>query len=168
MQQTPLSSRIPSPARSPTSMDQDEFRQTYREVNEVYCAFEKSVLTNECRCRCAERFCIAEREGVHCNCQPSQQRCLRWLELLREQARFALRTEDDRRLLPHGKAIRLQVGGMRGLNDIMAEESDASDDVDAALAAAQERFGALEAVPFSVVMRAVAAYQVRKRSRRRR
>ena len=27
------------------TMDQDAFRQTYREVNKVYCAFEKSVLT---------------------------------------------------------------------------------------------------------------------------
>lgn len=153
-------------------MDQDAFRETYREVNEVYCAFEKSVLTNECRCRCAERFCIAEREGVHCNCEQSQGRCLRWLELLREQARFALRTEEERRLLPHGKAIRLQVGGMRGLlkvlstNDLDSEPD--IDDIDATLAEAETRFGALDRLPYSDIMRDVAAYQVRKRSRRRR
>ena len=158
-------------------MDQDLFRQTYREVNEVYCAFEKSVLTNECRCSLAERFCIAEREGVHCQSEESQARCLTWLELLREQARFALRTEEERRLLPHGKAIRLQVGGMRGLLKLLngASENDTSTtdkteiaDVDGALAQAEERFGALEHLPFSEVMRDVAAYQVRKRSRRRR
>ena len=156
-------------------MDQDEFRQTYREVNAVYCAFEKSVLTNECGCTHAERFCIAEREGVHCNRESSQQRCLLWLELLREQARFALRTEDEKRLLPHGKAIRLQVGGMRGLrrsiqgpNQHAGDGAGAIDDVDDLLARAESQFGALEAAPFSDIMRAVAAYQVRKRSRRRR
>ena len=58
-------------------MDQDLFRQTYREVNEVFCAFEKSVLTNECSCHLAERFCIAEREGVHCRERRSQTRCLK-------------------------------------------------------------------------------------------
>lgn len=152
-------------------MDQDAFRQTYREVNEVYCAFEKSVLTNECACRCAERFCIAEREGVHCRSEPGQARCLHWLELLREQARFALRTEEDRRILPHGKAIRLQVGGLRGLKQLLGIERPAGaaiDDVDGLLATAEDRFGTLERLPFSEIMREVAAYPIRKRSRRRR
>jgi hypothetical protein len=152
-------------------MDQDAFRQTYREVNEVFCAFEKSVLTNECRCSRAERFCIAEREGVHCRSEPGQARCLKWLELLREQARFALRTDEERRLLPHGKAIRLQVGGMRGLTLLMmpdVEKPVTIEDVDALLAGAEQRFGTLETIPFSEIMREVAAYQVRKRARRRR
>jgi hypothetical protein len=150
-------------------MDQDAFRKTYREVNEVFCAFEKSVLTNECSCRCAERFCIAEREGVHCRSEPGQARCLRWLDLLREQARFALRTEEGRRLLPHGKAMRLQVGGMRGLQRVLGiakSQTQTIDDVDGTLAAAEARFGALDGLPFSEIMREVAAYQVRKRSRR--
>lgn len=152
-------------------MDQDAFRRTYREVNNVYCAFEKSVLTNECRCRQAERFCIAEREGVHCRSEAGQARCLRWLDLLREQARFALRTGEDRQLLPHGKAMRLQVGGMRGLYGLLSADAKAPstvDDIDAALAAAEARYGALESVPFSEIMRAVAAYKVRKRARRNR
>jgi hypothetical protein len=152
-------------------MDQDAFRRTYREVNEVYCAFEKSVLTNECGCRRAERFCIAEREGVHCQSQPGQTRCLRWLDLLREQARFTLRTEKARKILPHGKAIRLQVGGMRGLA-VLLGETKAKDakiqDVDGLLEEAEARFGNLEDLPFSEIIREVAAYQVRKRSRRRR
>ena len=152
-------------------MDQDAFRRTYREVNEIYCAFEKSVLTNECRCSQAERFCIAEREGVHCRSETGQARCLKWLELLRAQARFALRTEEERRLLPHGKAIRLQVGGMRGLRTLLEEQAQhpaTIDDIDALLARAEQRYRGLEAVPFSEIMREVAAYQVRKRSRRSR
>ncbi len=150
-------------------MDQDAFRKTYREVNEVYCAFEKSVLTNECRCSQAERFCIAEREGVHCRSPERQTRCLHWLELLREQARFALRSDEERRLLPHGKAIRLQVGGMRGLQRVLdntGDERPPVDDIDGTLSVAESRFGTLEAAPFSEIMRAVAAYEIRRRSRR--
>lgn len=155
-------------------MDQDAFRQTYREVNEIYCAFEKSVLTNQCGCAQSERFCIAEREGVHCNSEAGQTRCLKWLELLREQARFALRTEEEKRLLPHGKAIRLQVGGMRGLlrmlNVATIQEPGTPEiaDINMTLAQAETRFGELESAPFSEIMRDVAAYQVRKRSRRKR
>ena len=167
----PLWFNNPIPDNSERSMDQDAFRKTYREVNEVFCAFEKSVLTNECQCSQAERFCIAEREGVHCGSEERQGRCLKWLELLREQARFALRAEEERRLLPHGKAIRLQVGGMRGLLKVLESfqtERSPSDDVDAALAEAERQYGSLKALPFSEIMREVAAYRVRKRARRRR
>ena len=152
-------------------MDQDAFRKTYREVNQVYCAFEKSVLTNECRCHQAERFCIAEREGVHCRSGERQSRCLHWLDLLREQARFALRSDEERRLLPHGKAIRIQVGGMRGLLtalDPAVGDKPPIEDVDGILATAEQRYGTLDGAPFSQIMRAVAAYEIRRRARRRR
>jgi hypothetical protein len=47
-------------------MDQDAFRQTYQDINERFCAFEKAILTLQCQCSEAHKFCIAEREGVHC------------------------------------------------------------------------------------------------------
>lgn len=150
-------------------MDQDAFRETYREVNQRFCAFEKSVLTDQCRCSQAERFCIAEREGVHCNSDAGQARCLQVLQLLREHARFALRTDEDRAMLPHGKAIRIQVGGMRGLHQLLDEtDDDRVDDVFDLLQRAEHRWGTLESLPFSELMPAIAAYQGRKRTRRRR
>lgn len=152
-------------------MDQDAFRQTYKDVNQRFCAFEKSVLINQCQCRLAERFCIAEREGVHCGADDSQARCLKVLELLREQARFALRTNEDKALLPHGKAMRIQIGGMRGIRRLLepdADNPDAVPDVDGLLQQAEARYGRLEAIPFSDVMPLIAAYQGKTRARRRR
>lgn len=151
-------------------MDQDAFRQTYRDVNERFCALEKSVLTNQCNCSESERFCIAEREGVHCNSDAAQARCLKVLSLLRDHARFALRTNEDKAILPHGKAIRLQVGGMRGIRALLephAEDPLFIPDVAALLLSAEAQFGRLEDLPYSEVMPAVAAYQGRSRKRRR-
>lgn len=152
-------------------MDQDAFRQTYREVNERFCAYEKAVLTNKCGCSQSEKFCIAEREGVHCNSDAGQARCLRFLDILREQARFALKTvqQDRNNRLPHGKAIRVQVGGMRGLFSVLNPGETAPDfieDIDGLLQAAEEHFGALEELPFSAIMPEIAAYEVKRRSRR--
>jgi len=152
-------------------MDQDKFRETYREVNECFCAFEKSILTNRVNCSQAERFCIAEREGVHCRSEISQQRCLRTLDLLRQQARFALHSREERIALPHAKAMRVQVGGMRGIRALV--EPDALDplqvtDVDAILSLAEQIHGNLESLPFSDIMPHIAAFQGRpKRTRRR-
>lgn len=153
-------------------MDQDAFRQTYKEVNERFCAFEKSVLTNQCACSQAERFCIAEREGVHCGSDEGQARCLQLLALLREQARFALRTQSEEKgVLPHGKAVRIQVGGLRGLHTVLAPDQPAPEqipDVYGVIARAEQAFGALEALPFSDIMPQIAAYQGKTRARRRR
>jgi hypothetical protein len=151
-------------------MDQDAFRRTYRDVNERYCAYEKSVLTNECRCSQAERFCIAEREGVHCGSDEAQQQCLEILALLREAARFALKSSTEEGLLPHGKAMKIQVGGLRGIRAVLEPDATAGapiDDVHALLSRAREAYGNLAALPYSAIMREVAAYQVKKRSRRK-
>ncbi len=152
-------------------MDQDAFRKTYREVNERFCAFEKSVLTNRCECSLAERFCIAEREGVHCGSEVGQQRCLRLLALLREHTQFALRTHEDKAILPHGKAMRLQVGGMRGIRSLLepdAQDPGAVPDVNGLLASAETQFGDLEQLPFSEIMPHIAAFEGRPRRSRRR
>ncbi len=147
-------------------MDQDAFRETYREVNENFCAFEKSVLINQCNCSKAERFCIAEREGVHCLSEEGQARCLDALSILRDHATFALRELTEGKL-PHGKAMRVQVGGMRGLNKLLNGDDTQVPDVDAILQAAIERWGSLEQLPFSEIMPSIAAYKGKTRARRR-
>jgi hypothetical protein len=152
-------------------VDQDAFRKTYRDVNERQCAYEKSVLTNQCRCSQAERFCIAEREGVHCGSDEGQERCLELLAALRQQARFALRTDEDRGLLPHGKAIRIQVGGLRGLHRALHPDEPPPEpipDVYALIKAARDIYGGLDGLPYSQIMQQVAAYRGRPRRSRRR
>jgi hypothetical protein len=151
-------------------VDQDAFRRTYRSVNERYCAYEKSVLTSHCECSQAERFCIAEREGVHCRADEAQQQCVELLALLRDAARFALRSSPDQAVLPHGKAMKIQVGGLRGIHVALHPNAPAPQkirDVHALVCEAKERFGTLTALPFSTIMQEVAAYQGRMRLRRK-
>ena len=140
-------------------------------MNERACLFEKSVLINQCGCSQAERFCIAEREGVHCGSDEDQARCNEVLSLLREHARFALRSNDDKAILPHGKAMRIQVGGMRGIRALLepdAENTQAVSDVAGILDLAVGRYGDLKDLPFSEIMPSIAAYQSKTRGRRRR
>ncbi|MCF7979577.1 hypothetical protein U5801_16480 [Lamprobacter modestohalophilus] len=152
-------------------MDNQVLRETYSTINERYCPFEKSILTNQCACSRAERFCIAEREGVSCETDEAQARCVRLLELLRGQARFALRTTDGSSALPHAKAMRVQVGGLRGLYLALnpdAEVPKTIDDVDAIITAAVSRFGSLDHLPFQVIVQQITAYRGRRPFRDRR
>jgi len=151
-------------------MDQDIFRKTYREINERFCVYEKSILTNNCNCSQAERFCIAEREGVHCKSDSAQKRCAELLQLLREQAKFALKATDERSAIPHGKAMKVQVGGLRGIAAALAPADPPPrviDDIHGTIERAVAQFGGLDRLPMQVVIQQIAAFRGRKPSRSR-
>lgn len=150
-------------------MDQDTFRKTYRDMNERFCLFEKTILSGECTCSQAERFCLAEREGVHCKSDTAQQQCEELLTLLRQHARFTLKSSDETGALPHGKAIRIQIGGLRGLHAATQGdygESSKINDIHGLIEKALEKFNRLGDLPFQVIIKHIAAYKGRRRSRR--
>lgn len=152
-------------------MDNEVFRDTYRAINERYCPYEKAILTDNCLCSKAQRFCIAEREGVSCASDEAQARCIEALEILRRQARFSLKATSDSAVLPHAKAMRVQVGGLRGIHVALHPEVPPPvriADIHGLLLQACERFGGLAALPFQVVIQQIAAYQGRPKSRGRR
>ena len=146
-------------------MDQDAYRRSYRGTDERICVYEKSLLTRQCGCSQANKVCIAEREGVHCISDEAQTQCIELQERLRKQARFALKSNDEKGVLPHGKAMRLQVGGLRGLflalNPDWNKPPNCIDDVYGLINQANETFGGLENLPYQTLIQQVAAYQGR-------
>lgn len=148
-------------------MDQDSFLKTYRDSSECFCLFETSILTHRCRCSQADRFCIAEREGIECRSDEAQALCADFLEILREKARFVLKLHRERNPLAHGKALRLQLGGLRGLHVLLHPGEPLPlliRDVHNTLTACRDRFGGLEEIPYQEVIKQVAAFQEKKRT----
>jgi hypothetical protein len=149
-------------------VEEDEFRKTYEDVRELPCAFEKAVLNRQCDCSRVQRFNLGEREGVTCGAWTAQQNCATLLGLLRENARFALRATALPGPLPHARELKIQAGGLRGLQALVGEPADTRPvaDVNGLVAALQSRFGTLERIPFASVVRAIAAFETRRRGSR--
>jgi hypothetical protein len=150
-------------------MDNEVLRRTYRDINERFCPYEKSILTNNCRCSNARRFLIAEREGVSCRSDPAQRLCVELLDLMRTQSRFALKSTDGQAALPHAKAMRVQVGGLRGLHSVLSPDlpvPEKIEDIRSLVAEAVERFGDLASLPFQPIIKQIAAFKGRRRLRR--
>ena len=149
-------------------MDQDTFRSTYREMNERICAFEKSLLSGKCNCSQAKKICIAEREGIHCCSDEANTQCIELLEKLRHQARFALKSYNDNEVLPHAKAMRLQIGGLRGLHLAIYPSLPVPDTIEDAfglISQAKDMFRGLDNLPFQTLIKQVSAYEGRRRLR---
>lgn len=151
-------------------MDQDAFRKTYREVNECFCVYEKSILTNRCHCPLAERFCIAEREGIECPSEEAHEQCFNFLETLRDKARFTLKSKSEHNPLPHGKAVQLQVGGLRGLHCLRYPDEQTPviiGNINALLSSCVKHYGSVDALPYQQIIKQVAEYKEPKRTTRR-
>jgi hypothetical protein len=151
-------------------MDENEYRSAYHSINTSRCVFEKSILTLNCQCRHAHKFNLAEREGIRCSDEQSQTRCSRFLNSVRQQARFALKLTDIvGNLLPHSKEIQVQKGALLGLDPERPNLPDTPiADISSLLEKAAREYGAnLESLPYPEMVKSIVHHPARKRRRQR-
>ena len=127
------------------------------------------MLARQCRCEHLLHFHIAEREAVGCNRPSAHEDCLRLLDLLRGNARFTLKLIEPPHVpLPHGKEIKVQVGGLRGVARVTApgEPTYRIDNVFGLVEKATAIHGGMENLPYTEIVREIARYEGRPRRRR--
>lgn len=145
-------------------MDNEQLRATLGALNPTRCPFEQAILTHRWNCSQAERWCIAERQGVLCRSKTARDPCLRLLGVLRQQARFALGHRDSATALSHARGTRLQVGGLRGLASALAAElplERAMADVLGLVQRAEACYPDLAELPLEPIIREIAAFRSR-------
>lgn len=147
-------------------MDERAFKDTYRAVNPLACPFEKAVMICQCACREAQRVNIAERVTVSCLSPQAQGECSLLLGLLRRNAAFALRLTHPDAVLPHAKDLKVQCGGLRGLQGALRQEAVGArvEDIRGLVLEAQARFGGLQELPYNEIVRGIAGFQARRSS----
>ncbi|MDH5183312.1 MAG: hypothetical protein OEX12_05420 [Gammaproteobacteria bacterium] len=149
-------------------MDETEYRDTYQTINETRCWFEKAINSRKCLCARMERFNLADREGVRCTMKEGQLQCHALLAALREKALFALQITKLDGPLPHAKEVKVQLGGMLGLQAALhpeLSEADTVADIYACINEAIEKYTAIEQFPFVEIIKTVV--QIEGRTTRR-
>ncbi|MEN8217423.1 MAG: hypothetical protein ABFS56_13860 [Pseudomonadota bacterium] len=140
-------------------MDEHEFQQTRERLNQCPCPFEKAILSSRCGCAKCQRLNIAERETAACVSHTAQARCAVLLDQLYQNARFALKQPRIEGPQSHAKAMKVQCGGLFGLATVLSEGP--VENIHALVTQAVERFGSLEALPFSEIVKFISHYQIR-------
>ena len=149
-------------------MDETEYRQTYREVNERRCVFEKAINARRCSCSESQRFNLADREGVSCTSEIGCSRCKQLLELLRNNASFALQMTSVPGPLPHAKEVKVQIGGMLGIQKLLYPDTgdkELVDDINGLAETAAQRFNSLDNLPYSEIVKSIVNFEGRLRRR---
>jgi hypothetical protein len=149
-------------------MDENEYRSTYHKLNQSRCQFEKTLLSRRSTCSRGKGFNLADREGVSCQSPAARERCAVLLETLRENARFALHLTEIDGALPFNKEIKVQTGGLLGLQKLLDPESGAAEkaeDIYSLISRAEQKYGSLSAIPYCEIMPSIVSFEGRKRRR---
>lgn len=150
-------------------MEEDEYRATYRAINQRRCVFEKAINSRRASCAQSERFCLADREGVACRCAESNALCSELLVAMRRKARFALQLTRAENPLPHNKEIRVQTGGLLGLQEKLYPQQagqETVDDIDGLIRQALGVYGCIDALPYGRIVQSIVAFRGRRRRAR--
>jgi hypothetical protein len=143
-------------------MDETAYRNAKGEINRLPCVFERALLARHAVCELAASHQIAERETVACSQPAAHAGCARLSETLRAKSAFALGVTDTQRILPHAMLMKIQCGGLDGMKRVFDPDALAPN-VRRLLRLAQEQCGALEALPYSEIVKGVAAWKGRRR-----
>ena len=141
-------------------MDEAAYRATTGAINRLPCVFGKALLAQCAVCELARRHAVAERESVACSSPLARSACGTLYGLLREKSAFALRLKAGQRVLKHVQVMRIQCGGLAGLKQAIEPAAHAPD-VHRLVRAATEKLGSLDALPFSEIVKNVAAWKRR-------
>ncbi len=133
-------------------MDESAFHQRLDELKGRACPFAKTILTSCAGCTKSEKRNIAERELVVCSSEPAHARCIALRDLLRHNFTFALGKLHIEGPLPHAQEMRMQCGGLKGLQFLLDDSAEVRD-IDELLSTAQQKFGELADFPYSDIVR---------------
>ena len=115
---------------------------------------------------CAHGEPVARRGGpdVACRSEAGHRRCAELFERLKAAAVPAFGVEDDLLSMPHSVLMKIQHGGLVGLQRLVDGAAGTRvDDIDALVARSLARYGACEAIPCADVVGDMTGYQLKRR-----
>jgi hypothetical protein len=147
-------------------MDEKQFKSTYDAVNECRCVFEKTISSRRGTCSRSLRFHLADREGISCKSTAGNALCTALLACLRSNARFALHLTHADGPLPHAKEIRVQTGGMLGLQTVLYPDRRDRNDVEDIIGLIDrglQRYASLEHFPYDSIVQNIVHFEGRRK-----
>lgn len=147
-------------------MEENRYRDTYHSINPLRCVFEKSINSRRCQCSLAERFNLADREGVRCTADLAQKQCNTLLETLRNKAIFVIQLTKIEGALPHAREIKVQTGGLLGIQGLIEpveNQTGKVTDIHGLINRAIDTYQSIDTLPYEVIIKNIKTFEGRKR-----
>ncbi len=137
------------------------------------CPFARAILSGHAQCAHSASFHIGERHGMQCTVENAQSHCAEFSDLLHQNSRFALGVIEIPEHRTANMELRIQCGGLSGLQHTFAESQNQTAqitnqlaDIQALITQALEQFKTIARFPYGKITRSIASWKPRRRGRR--
>lgn len=132
-------------------------------MEEYKCAFSNTLVTTQFGCEKGEQ--VARRGGpdVACTSDAAHQRCEKLFQQMKTAALPAFGVEDDLLSMPHSVLVKIQFGGLLGLQRLLESGSAEVKNVHALIEQAIGQYGNLDAIPCPALVEDMTSYKLRRR-----
>jgi hypothetical protein len=133
------------------------------------CAFSQTLIGGQFACAQAEPVVRRGGAEIACRSEDASQRCATLMQCLKDAALPAFGVEDDLLSMPHSVLVKIQFGGLLGVQrllDAARSDADSVTDINALVEQALDKFGALDAVPCAGIVDDMTDFKPRRRGKR--
>jgi len=127
------------------------------------CAFSSTLITEHFCCANASN--VVRRGGSEISCcdQAASKKCQLVYGELKKIAAPAFDTNDDLLNMPHGVMVKIQHGGLLGLNHLNDNSDNSISDISKLISDSEIKFKVLEDIPYESTIDYITGYKVRNR-----
>jgi hypothetical protein len=139
-------------------------------MSELICPFSSTLVQEDFACANANPIVRRGGAEIACTVEPAHSRCQRLFQRLKDVALPEFGVEDDLLKMPHSVLVKIQYGGLLGLQRSLGSSvgpESTVEDIDSLVAAAAEGFGSVEAIPCADFCDAIVSYKLPGRRRRK-
>lgn len=132
------------------------------------CAFSQPLISEQFGCEHAEP--VVRRGGAEIACRSAEacSRCAALLQRLKRDALPAFGVEDDLLTMPHSVLVKIQFGGLLGVQRLIDAEkatADSVSNINAVVMQAAQTYSGLDELPCALIVDDMTGYQTRRRGR---
>ena len=135
-------------------------------MEEYKCAFSNTLITNQFGCEKGEQVTRRGGPDIACTSDEAHWRCERLFQQMKAAALPAFGVEDDLLSMPHSVLVKIQFGGLLGLQRLLetgAAGSDEVKNVHALVNQAAGKYDNLDAIPCSALVEDMTSYKLKRR-----
>lgn len=127
------------------------------------CAFSNTLITNQFGCEKGEQVTRRGGPDIACTSDAAHQRCEKLFQQMKAAALPAFGMEDDLLSMPHSVLVKIQFGGLLGLQRLLGSGSAEVKNVHALIEQAMGQYGNLDAIPCPTLVEDMTSYKLRRR-----
>jgi len=131
------------------------------------CAFSGTLVSEQFGCSCARAVVRRGGPEIACGGADEHMRCAKLFDCLKSASLPAFGVPDDPLQMPHSVLLKVQFGGLAGIQRLLGTSTDdIVRDINALVADAVEKFGGLDQVPCADLVEGIVTCTIRRRRAR--